>query len=156
MKTIISAALISVAMLTAPVAGAQDSKAAPGAAASDATKSSSVQIDEHMKKMQALHERMMRASSPEERQKLREEARKEMQEGMTMMGPMMQGGGAGSMGRGPMGGGMTAPKAGPADATARMQMMEKRMDMMQMMMQMMMDQQEGMGGSMGGQVAPRK
>jgi hypothetical protein len=36
-------------------------------------------MDEHMKKMQALHDRMMSAATPEERQSAMQEARKEMQ-----------------------------------------------------------------------------
>ncbi len=71
-----------------------------------------------------------------------DEQRKEMQGGMAMMSPMMQGGGMmGGMGSGTMG-----QKGKPADANAQMQMMQKRMDMMQMMMQTMMDQQGMMGG----------
>jgi len=50
---------------------------------------------------------------------------------------------------GMMGGGMMAKKGKPADSNAQMQMMGKRMDMMQMMMQMMMDQQGMMVGPKG-------
>ena len=101
------------------------------------------QMDEHIKKMQALHDKMTSATSPEERQKVMDEQRKEMQGGMAMMSPMMQGGGMmGGMGSGTMG-----QKGKPADATPQMQMMQKRMDMMQMMMQMMMDQQGMMGST---------
>ena len=99
------------------------------------------QMDEHMKKMQALHERMASATTPEERQKVMDEQRAEMQAGMGMMN-QMQGGGM----MGGMGGGMMAQKGKPADQKAQMQMMEKRMDMMQMMMQTMMDQQTMMAG----------
>lgn len=84
------------------------------------------QMDEHMKKMQALHETMTSASTPEERQKAMEGARKEMQDCMGMMKPMMQGGGM-------MGDGMMAQKGKSAATDAQMQMMSKRMDMMQMM-----------------------
>ena len=107
------------------------------------------QMDEHMKKMQALHDKMMGAATPEERQKAMEEARKEMQEGMTMMKPMMQGGGM-------MGGGMMAQRDKSADTGAQMQMMGKRMDMMQMMMQMMMDQQGMTGMPKAPESAPKK
>jgi hypothetical protein len=74
----------------------------------------------HMKTMQAMHEKMMGAKTPEERHALMAEHMKTMQDGMSMM-QGMKGSGA---------------KAGPA---ARQQMMEMRMDMMQSMMQMMMD-----------------
>jgi len=110
------------------------------------------QMDEHMKKMQALHEKMTSATSPEERQKLMDEQRNEMQGGMAMMAPMMEGGGMmGGMGSGTMG-----QKGKPADANAQMQMMQKRMDMMQMMMQTMMDQQGMMAGPKAIAAAPKK
>jgi hypothetical protein len=107
------------------------------------------QMDEHMKKMQTLHEKMIRAATPDERQKAMEEARKEMQDGMAMMKPMMQGGGM-------MGGGMIGQKGNPGDAQSQMQMMGKRMDMMQMMMQMMLDQQGMMGPPKAGDTTPKK
>jgi hypothetical protein len=79
---------------------------------------------------------MMSATTPGERQKVMEEQRQEMQAGMSMMNQMR----GGAM-MGGMGGGMMGQKGKPADANAQMQMMQKRMDMMQMMMQTMMDQQ---------------
>jgi len=110
------------------------------------------QMDEHIKKMQALHDKMTSATTPEERQKVMDDQRKEMQEGMAMMSPMMQGGGMmGGMGSGTMG-----QKGKPADPTSQMQMMQKRMDMMQMMMQTMMDGQGMMAGPKVVDTAPRK
>ena len=109
------------------------------------------QMDEHMKKMQALHEKMTSATSPEERQKLMDEQRNEMQGGMTMMAPMMQGGGM----MGGMGGGTMGQPGKPADANMQMQMMQKRMDMMQMMMQTMLDQQGMMAGPKPIAAAPK-
>ena len=73
------------------------------------------QMDEHMKKMQALHERMMSATTPEERQKVMDEQRKEMQGSMAMMNQMMQGGAM----TGGMGPGMMGQKGKPADAMRR-------------------------------------
>ena len=87
------------------------------------------QMDEHMKKMRALHDRMMSATTPEERQKIMEEGRKELQDSMAMM----QGGGM------MRGGGMMTQKGKSDAGSAQLQMMEKRMEMMQSMMQMMMD-----------------
>jgi len=110
------------------------------------------QMDEHMKKMQALHDKMTSATSPEERQKVMEEQRMEMQACMAMMTPMMQGGGT----MGGMGSGTMSQKGKPADANMQMQMMQKRMDMMQMMMQTMMDQQGMMVGPKVADAAPRK
>ena len=109
------------------------------------------QMDEHIKKMQALHERMASATAPEERQKLMDEQRAEMQACMGMMN-QMQGGGM----MGGMGSGMLAQKGKPADPRAQMQMMEKRMDTMQMMMQTMIDQQTMMTGSKKLDAAPAK
>jgi hypothetical protein len=108
-------------------------------------------MDEQMRKMQSLHDRMMGATTPEERQKVMDEQRKEMQGCMAMMTPMMQGGGMmGGMGSGTMG-----QKGKPADANTQMQMMQKRMDMMQMMMQTMMDQQGMMAGPKPMAAAPK-
>jgi hypothetical protein len=87
-------------------------------------------MDEHMKTMRTMHDRMARAKTPEERNALMAEHHKLMQEGMAMMGGMGPGGMGGMMGN------MQGPGGDPA---ARQQMMEKRMEMMQSMMQMMMD-----------------
>ena len=109
------------------------------------------QMDEHIKTMQALHDKMTTATSPEERQKVMDEQRKEMQDGMAMMSPMMQGGGM----MGGMAGGTMGQKGKPADANTQMQMMQKRMDMMQMMMQTMLDQQGMMAGPKPMAAAPK-
>ncbi len=87
-------------------------------------------MDEHMKTMRTMHDRMVRAKTPEERNALMAEHHKLMQEGMGMMGGMGPGGMGGMMGN------MQGPGGDPA---AHQQMMEKRMEMMQSMMQMMMD-----------------
>ena len=91
-------------------------------------------MDQHMKAMQAMHEKMAAAQTPEDRQALMAEHMKLMQDGMSMMKQMGGMGGMAGMG------GMPAGKAQSASSMAdRQQMMEKRMDMMQSMMQMMMD-----------------
>jgi hypothetical protein len=83
-----------------------------------------------MQHMQAMHDQMMAAKSPAERQALMADHMKAMQEGMDAM-QYMAGAGKESDGMGTM-----------------------RMDMMTMMMQMMMDRQQmgarGMGGMDGG------
>ena len=76
------------------------------------------------KAMQEMHEKMMAAKTPEERNALMAEHMKTMQEGMGMMKGM---------------GGMTGPKSPPLNMTDRQTMMEQRMDMMQSMMEMMVD-----------------
>jgi hypothetical protein len=110
--------------------------------AAPATGSQTQQMDQHMKEMQAIHERMMKATTPEERQKAMEDARKAMHGGMSMMNQ--------TMGR------SDKPMSSPGmsgGSNSQMQMMQKRMDMMQMMMQMMMDQHDG---SHAGDMAPKK
>lgn len=91
-------------------------------------------MDEHMKAMRTMHDRMAGAKTPEERSALMAEHHKLMQEGMAMMGGMGPGASGGM-------GGMMGPGPGPmaSDPAARQQWMEKRMEMMQSMMQMMMD-----------------
>jgi hypothetical protein len=91
-------------------------------------------MDAHMQSMRDMHERMMRARSPDERQAMRAEHMKMMQDGMVMMGCMGPTGESQGT-KGMHGMGMT-----PTDLSQRQQMMKKHMEMMQSMMQMMMDQ----------------
>ena len=96
-----------------------------------------VQMSAHMAKMQTLHDKMASAATLEERQSVMEDQRLEMQRGMTMMHDM-------HLGEMPMGGagmGKSGQMGKPTDPKAQMQMMEKRIDMMQMMMLSMQDQQ---------------
>ncbi len=88
-------------------------------------------MDQHMKAMQAMHEKMAAAKTPEQRQALMAEHMALMKDGMAMM-KSMDGGMSGM-------GGMQGGKGMDEDMAARQQMMEKRMDMMESMMQMMMD-----------------
>jgi len=81
-------------------------------------------MDQHMKAMQAMHEKMASAKSPAERQALMTEHMKMMQDGMSMMKQM---------------GGMQGGAGMSANLADRQNMMEKRMAMMESMMQMMMD-----------------
>jgi len=87
------------------------------------------QMDAQMKTMQVMHDKMMSAKTPEERNKLMAEHMKTMQDGMAMME------GTSSAGMG----GMKGMSGMSGDMGARHQMMEKRMEMMQSMMKMMMD-----------------
>jgi hypothetical protein len=84
-------------------------------------------MSNHMKAMQEMHNKMMAAKTPEERNALMGEHMKTMQEGMSMMKGM---GGMGGMG---------GPKSPPTSMAERQTMMEQRMDMMQTMMEMMAD-----------------
>ena len=159
MKSSLVIVVGTLALFVAGVPLAQNTKAPDPHAHAAATTSAlpmdmssqMAQMDEHMKKMQALHERMANATTPEERQKVMDDQRGEMQACMGMMG-QMQGGGM----MGGMGGGMMAQKGKPADQKAQVQMLEKRMDMMQMMMQTMMDQQAMMASPKSSDAAPKK
>ena len=101
-----------------------------GAASAPAPKSMSgkagpdlARMDTQMKTMGEMHDKMMAAKTPEERNALMAEHMKTMQEGMAMMNGMSSGG-------------MGAMRGGTSE---RQQIVEKRMEMMQSMMQMMMD-----------------
>ena len=89
------------------------------------------QMDGHMKRMQALHEQMASATTPEDRQRLMSDQRREMHRGMAMMqakphdGSTMAGAGVGTMGQ----------KGSSSDQKTQMQMM----------MQVMMDQHGASG-----------
>ena len=81
------------------------------------------QMDMRMKSMQEMHEKMMSAKTPAERQALMADHMKAMQDGMATMEHMKPSGGNGH--------GMPMSP----------EMMGKRMDMLEMMMQMMMDRE---------------
>jgi len=79
-------------------------------------------MDAQIKSMQEMHEKMVAAKTPEERQALMADHMKVMQDGMAVMGGMHGPDGRAGM---PMN----------ADETG------KRLDMMEMMMQMMLDRE---------------
>ena len=85
-------------------------------------------MDQQMKAMRAMHDKMTAAKTPEQRQGLMAEHMKLMHDGAGMMG-------GGMMGMGHMDGG-TGMQGSAAD---RQKMTEKRMEMMESMMQMMID-----------------
>ena len=125
----LTAATTLVACNTAPSMPMPMAKAAtPGTAPPDHL----AHMDTQIKSMQAMHDKMMSAKTPEERSKLMSEHMKSMQDGMKMMEGMASPGMSGMQGmQGMQGmhGGMGAHHA----------MMEKRMAMMQTIMKMMMD-----------------
>jgi hypothetical protein len=102
----------------APAVPAAGSKAVPGKSAA-----AMGQMDDQTKAMALMHEKMLAAKTPEERNALMAEHMKAMQDGMSMMNGMSSGGMGGMKG----------------DMAARQQMMEKHMAMMGATMQMMMD-----------------
>ena len=93
-------------------------------------------MNEQMKAMHDMHQKMMAAKTPEERMVLMPEQMKLMQQGMSMMG--------GTGGMGGMGMGASGATGKPGDMAARQTMMEQRMNMMQGMMQMMTDRMQMM------------
>ena len=101
-----------------------------GAASASASKATSgkagpemARMDTQMKAMREMHEKMMAAKAPDERDALMAGHMKAMRDGMAMMNGMPAGGMSGMQG----------------DMAEHHRMMEKRMEMMQATMQMMMD-----------------
>ena len=134
------------ATMTAPAsAGTSHAGMSHGDAATANAPASS---DARMQAMQAMHQKMMDAKTPAERQALMADHMKAMQGGMGMMKDMqaMQAmhaaGGMGPMGSSnaasPMAG-MGEGKGMPDEMARRHQMMTEHMAMMQMMMDMMAD-----------------
>lgn len=109
----------------------QDAKSVPvktSAKASAKTATTMPAMPDNSKMMQTMHEmheKMMNAKTPEERNALMVDHMKTMQDGMSMMSSMKN--------AEQMKGGM------PSEMAGRQQMMEKRMEMMESMMQMMLD-----------------
>jgi len=124
------------AALSATVAAQSDKDHAahhPDAASAPASSSTpkfappkAAQMDAQMKSMRDMHDKMMAARTPAERQALMADHMKAMQDGMTMMGQMK---------------GAKPNRAPAGDMPMSPEMMGKRMDMMEMMMQMMMDRE---------------
>ncbi len=110
-----------------PTAAAPASQSVPGKPGPDMAR-----LHTQMTAMQAMHDKMMAAKSPAERDALMAEHTKVMQDGMGMMNSMSSGGMGGM-------GGMSGMSGAKGDMAARHQTMETRMEMMQAMMQMMMD-----------------
>src|SRR4030095_15830151 len=82
----------------------------------EAPRPAATQMDKQMKAMREMHEKMLTAKTPEERQALMADHMKAMQDGMSMMGQM--GGMAGK------------PGTSTGDGMSQHEMMVKRMDMM--------------------------
>lgn len=120
--TLVTACANPGAMNAAPASPGMSSMAAPMPLAT---------MEPRMQAMQEMHQKMMAAKTPAERQALMADHMKAMQGGMAMM-KGMQGGmqGMAGMGHG---------KGMPADMARRQQMMTDHMAMMQMMMDMMAD-----------------
>ena len=139
-RTLLVAALLAASVGAPSLSGAQTPQKPPAAAAPGMKGNADhmAAMDGQMKTMQVMHEKMVNAKTPEERNALMPEHMKTMQGGMATMG-MMGGTGMGAMGGMAGMGSMQGGKAMPGDMNQRQQMMEKRMEMMQSMMQMMLD-----------------
>jgi hypothetical protein len=123
--------------LTAPIVSAQEKTAPAKPAMSMDMDKQMPQMQENMKKMQQQMEKIQATSDPAKRQKLLQEHMQAMQENMKAMhsmgGTMMMSGSQhGAMMLGGKEGGMAS-----SEMMKRNEMMEKRMDMMQMMMEQM-------------------
>jgi len=121
---------------TGPAAKAPQAPAKP-----KADDKAAAQMQDHMKKMQDIMARMQKTTDPAERKKLMDEHTKAMQEGMQTMRGM----GGGIMGQAPKDG--TAKPGMGRGAPVSPEMMERRMDMMQMMMEQMMQHQKALEGA---------
>ncbi len=159
MKAFLTTVFLAAA-LAAPIARADDAhhpedkqpatQAPRSAPAPRVDEKSTKRMQDHMSKMQDLTAKMQKATDPAERQKLLDEHRQAMREGMAMMrgmgGAMMRGiRSGGQAGRTPKDGAGkgAAPRPGPM---AHHDMMEMRMDMMQMMMEHMMQHDQMVHG----------
>src|ERR1035437_3055488 len=122
--------------LSAPIVSAQEKAPPTKPAMSMDMDKQMPQMRENMKKMQQQMEKIQATSDPAERQKLMQDHMQTMQENMKVMhsmgGSMMSGGQHGVM----MLGGKKGEMAS-SEMMKRNEMMDKRLDMMQMMMEQM-------------------
>ena len=126
--TTLSLCLGAAVLLTAcanikPAASAAEGDHSQTQPAGETAKRASM-MDDQMMRMQEMHEKMMAAKTPAERAALMKDHMKAMRDGMAMMDNMKDMPGKDGMGM-------------------SHEMMEKRMDMMEMMMKMMMDREGG-------------
>ncbi len=131
--TAVAAALL----FTAP-AYAVDEHHPEGQPPAQAEQKAVERMQENTTKMQVQLDRIAKAETPQERQKLLMEHMQTMRENM-MLGQQMATGGMGCPMMGMMGAG--GPAGEPDAMMNRMQQMERRMDMMQMMMERQMGAQ---------------
>ena len=135
LRTLVALSVVALAGACASPGSA--SAPPPSSAVADASAAAPMPpMEPRMKAMQEMHQKMMNAKTPEERNALIADHMKAMQGGMSMMNGM------GSMdGKGAMEGmgAMADAKSMPADMAKHHKMMEQRMTTMQMMMDMMMD-----------------
>ena len=119
----LAVALVTASTLIACTTAPATPMGSPGANAAPAAEGMA-KMDAQRTTMQAMHQKMTSAKTPEERSKLKAEHMKAMHDGMAMMDGM---------------GDMKGMQGMSGDMGARHQTMEKRMEMMQTMMKMMME-----------------
>jgi hypothetical protein len=134
---VLVAGLAAQPLLSIAQTKSDSSGTAQGAAAESDSKLRE-QMTEHMRSMQEQMDKIRQTTDASERQKLLAEHMAAMQEGMKTM----QGTGGGMM-MGMMGGGAMAGGGQPGGAQS-LQMMENRLDMMQVMMAQMMEHMQMM------------
>jgi len=143
MKTSIFIGGIVACTLSAPIVSAQGVSAPASPAMSMDMDRHMTRMQENMTKMQNQMDRLRKTTDAAERQKLMREHMQAMQENMKTMrgmgGPMLTGSGQ----RGGMAMGGQKDMAG-GDVMQRQEMMEKRMDTMQMMMEQMLQHDQAM------------
>jgi hypothetical protein len=122
-----------------PAAPSKNMKAVAVAKSQVMTKESMSAMDNQMKTMREMHEKMMATKTPDERKALMTDQMKVMQDGMSMMGKMDSLDAISGMGDMKGMGGMGGVGADVKKGGVSMDMMQKRMEMMTSMMQMMMD-----------------
>jgi hypothetical protein len=136
-------AAIAACALVAPFVSAQEKAAPVGSAMAVDMDQQMSRMQDNMTRMQQQMEELRATTDPVKRQKLMQEHMQTMQESMKAMGgtsgPMMKGDGRGG---GMAMGGPYNMAAGDIDQ--RQQLMERRMDMMQMMMAQMMQHDQMM------------
>ena len=134
-RTIIALSVAALANACASPGAINAAPASPGMSTMAAPAPMAV-MEPRMKAMQDMHQKMMGAESPEERQALMAGHMKAMQGGMAMMNDMQ-----GMQGMGTSGGmaGMGDGNGMPADMVKGHQMMTDHMATMQMMMDMVAD-----------------
>ena len=132
-RTLIALSVATLATACASPGGMNAAAASPGMSGMSVPASTAAN-EPRMKAMQDMHQKMMDAKTPAERQALMAEHMKAMQGGMAMMKEM-----PGMQGMS----GMVDGKDMPADMAKRHQMMGDHMAMMQMMMDMMADRMPG-------------
>ena len=150
MKPLLPLVLAAALASFGPVSLAADTpapKAANKTAKAPATpKTSAAQtgdVDAQITAMREMHEKMIAAKTPEERNALMAEHMKTMQNGMSMMNGMWMPGGMpmmnGMMGGSPSGSPPHMRRMSPQMMQKQMETMQKQMEVMQAMMQLMID-----------------